>query len=203
MSDRALFRCGLSGFRRPEAFRCEHCGTLVEWRDKPTYRPGAFMRLRFCSRRCNAASRIMPAIERFEGRYKVRPNGCWEWKGHKRGGYGTFFDGQRDVNAHRWSWENANGEALGDRVCRHTCDNPSCVNPKHLEPGTQADNLADAAERGRIARGARNSGAKLTEDDIRAIRASTDTLEAIARRFNIVPSAVSNIRHRKRWGHVE
>lgn len=34
-------------------------------------------------------------------------------------------------------------------VVRHTCDNPPCVNPLHLLPGTHADNEQDKARRGR------------------------------------------------------
>lgn len=35
--------------------------------------------------------------------------------------------------------------------CRHACDTPACCNPDHLADGTQADNMRDAAERGRNA----------------------------------------------------
>lgn len=57
-------------------------------------------------------------------------------------------------------------------VIRHTCDNPLCCNPRHLIPGTQADNVRDMVERGRRgdSSGERNPKARLTWDDVRRIR---------------------------------
>jgi len=76
---------------------------------------------------------------------------CWEWQGAKTGdGYGGFWDGTKSSMAHRVSFVIANG--ITPNVCRHTCDNRSCVNPNHLLDGTQADNVRDAVERGRQGR---------------------------------------------------
>ena len=52
--------------------------------------------------------------------------------------------------AHRVSYEMANGPIPDGLIIRHKCDNPNCVNPKHLESGTQKDNMLDASFRGRI-----------------------------------------------------
>jgi hypothetical protein len=87
--------------------------------------------------------------------------GCWEWVGANKEGYGIvgFWDSKkkitRTVKAHRISWELKNGPipklaGIHGGVIRHTCDNRSCVNPNHLLLGTQADNVKDQVERGRL-----------------------------------------------------
>ena len=45
-------------------------------------------------------------------------------------------------------------------VLCHTCDNPRCVRPDHLFPGTMMDNIQDAKRKGRMASGNR-SGPRL------------------------------------------
>lgn len=93
------------------------------------------------------------SIKRFWNKVTVRGSDeCWLWTACVNGGgYGVFSAwGERPkmVLAHRFSYFLATGTV--PTVCRHTCDNPPCVNPAHLLDGTHKDNVFDKVRRGRI-----------------------------------------------------
>jgi hypothetical protein len=92
-----------------------------------------------------------PVQDRFEEKYKVNEiTGCWEWiAALDKRGYGVLSINNKPVKTHRLSYSLYKGDPTGLFVC-HTCDNPPCVNPKHLFLGTQLDNMKDAQSKGRI-----------------------------------------------------
>lgn len=68
---------------------------------------------------------------------------CWWWTATlSTGGYGQFWDGSRLIQAHRWSYEFFIGPILDGLQLDHLCRVRNCVNPSHLEPVTQKENLA-------------------------------------------------------------
>jgi hypothetical protein len=75
------------------------------------------------------------------------PDICWEVEKKDW----MFRDGEyRDYRSSRKSWAFHNGAIPNNlNVCHH-CDNPICINPKHLFIGTQQDNLLDAKKKGRL-----------------------------------------------------
>jgi DNA-binding CsgD family transcriptional regulator len=134
------------------------------------------------------------------------PNsGCWIFTGYLgRGGYGTFaIDKRVRMGAHRASYWAHKGEISGKDIL-HTCDVPWCINPDHLFAGTHAENMADMVAKGRAHRkpGSAHYFAKLTEDDVKAIRASGLRGAEIARRYGISRSTAYSVLLRNTWTHI-
>lgn len=113
--------------------------------------------------RVKRGPRQLPRRLRFFARVDVRgPDECWVWlAGTQLRGYGHFYDDdRRNRRAHRVAVELATGVPLADEVVvLHSCDNPPCVNARHLKVGTQVENLEDMRAKGR--------GYRFTADDVR------------------------------------
>lgn len=103
-------------------------------------------------------------------------DGCWLWTAHNVNSYGLFKWDRKVQLAHRISYRLKYGDFPQELDILHSCDNPSCVNPKHLFIGTHQDNMRDmmAKHRGNKASGER-SRHKLSDEDIRLIRNKHDT----------------------------
>lgn len=96
-----------------------------------------------------AMPRTKPLEQRFWSKVDKRDlDECWTWTAatnHR--GYGQL-DGRKATHV---AWELTNNKPfpVGKIAC-HTCDNPSCVNPAHIWPGTQKENMADCIAKGRF-----------------------------------------------------
>ena len=123
------------------------------------------------------------------------------------GGYGPH------LGAHRVAWMLAYGPIPDGLSVLHHCDNPICCNPAHLWLGTQADNIRDRDSKGRQATGVsrrtiksfgeKNGQAKLTRDNVRAIRKDQRSKYILGPLYNVSPSQIWRIRQGIHWGWLQ
>ena len=158
------------------------------------------------------------------------PDECWPWTAVKNDrGYGLVTYQRRNWKAPRLAFTLTYGDP-GMFWVLHRCDNPPCCNPAHLFLGTHEDNMADMRAKGRhatrtrtdylpsgdshharkrpevMARGEGHGNAKLTDADVRAIRAAWDSRQSsradLARSYGVAVNTIAGVVLRKTWRHV-
>jgi len=131
---------------------------------------------------------------------------CWLWTGTIPQGYGTTYYGRAKIQAHRLSWILCGNDIPEGHIIRHKCRNKNCVNPEHLETGTHAENQADRLRDGTSTRGIKHPQAKLTEEQVRAIRtiysAGNISQERLAKEYGVSRETISHIVQRRLWSHI-
>ena len=116
------------------------------------------------------------------------------------------------MRAHRYAWEMVKGLIPTGKAVLHHCDNPPCVRPNHLFLGTDLDNVRDmvikgrARHDGRKPQGEEHGASKLTDSDVRIIRAERNRgvlYAVLARRFGVGETAIRNIVKGVTWRSVK
>ncbi len=85
---------------------------------------------------------IAPAEDRFWSKVRKVEGSCWIWLGAKTGeGYGVLSIKGKLVRVHRYSYSTFRGPIPSGLTIDHLCRNRLCVNPSHLEPVTNWENI--------------------------------------------------------------
>lgn len=121
---------------------------------------------------------------------------CWIWQLWQTDeNYGRITlqrvdGGVSSQLAHRWVWEQKRGPIPHSLQLDHLCEQPACVNPDHLEPVTNAENVR------------RSRTTKLTWDDVRIIRAELAagaTHAELATRYRVCIATIGHIKSGRNW----
>jgi hypothetical protein len=155
-------------------------------------------------------SKVHLMKERFESNFtKSDDNSCWIWQGKLNPlGYGSFnlhigLCKYKKVVASRLSYEYYNGHISGKMYVCHTCDTPSCVNPRHLYLGTARRNAQDMSNKGRSLYGEKNPRAKFTNAQAEEIRKLLDrklcTMQYLANKHNVHVCTIKRIKYNKSY----
>lgn len=104
----------------------------------------------------------------------------------------------------RYIYEILNGPWEQGKVMRHLCNNRGCINPAHIVPGTQKENMMDRTACGKDPVGERNGRALVTKNDVIYIRKNPEKLtqRQLADKFGVTIYAISDIVTRRNWKHV-
>ena len=155
-------------------------------------------------------------IDRFWSKVDIKSEDeCWNWTACKiNTGYGQFGINYKIYKAHRISWIIHNCDIPEGLLICHTCDNPSCCNPKHLFLGTAKDNTQDMIKKGRyytgnhkgLNTGIKNGNTKLTEEQVLEIRQKyipwEYTQKMLADEYGVGITIISYIINNKSWKHI-
>lgn len=141
--------------------------------------------------------------------FVVDERGCHICTSHKgkvgknRLDYPKLHRDGREQQVDRYLWEISFGVRLAskDFLC-HTCDNPRCINIKHLFVGTQKDNMQDAMKKGRANRWDTNGMAKLSPEKVKEIRASTERNYVLAKKYGVCQATICLVKKHKNWRGV-
>jgi len=156
----------------------------------------------------------IPLEVRFWGKVS-KTSTCWNWIGGADPyGRGRIYVEGRLMPASHVVYIMAYKRIPHGKYILHTCDNPACVRPSHLFPGTQRDNIRDMISKGRAPhpskpriahiKHAQHRRNKLQPNQVYEIRELGQTTSQckLANQFNVSASTISYIIRLKRWRHL-
>jgi len=138
--------------------------------------------------------------------------GCWIWNGATTNfGHGRIKINNKTLSVHRISYEIHRGKIPNGLFVCHHCDNPTCINPKHLFLGTRSDNMKDAYNKGRIKipchHGEYAYQHILTEKDVKKIlkikKEKKISEQELGKKFGVARNTINNIINNRNWKHIK
>lgn len=140
--------------------------------------------------------------ERIVGRLLPTAGGCEVWTGGvNRDPFPRISVEGRSVPVARARWEHARGPVPAGQIVARRCGDPRCVALAHLHLLTPSEKHRRVTERGAFA-GEAHWNHRLTDSDVRAIRASSRTEHELAALYEVSPRTIRSVRGRHSWTHI-
>lgn len=187
-------KCCFIGIRRKVSRNCPNC--QKEFSVHPSnMRNGKPCCSTSCARRYGWASN---RTARFLARILVLPgpNACWIWTGNITGqGYGALLINNKQILAHRFSYEHFREPIPKGMLGCHKCNIPLCVSPHHVYVGDGKSNMRDMLVSGR-------SRAKLTTIQVQYALASNLTHAKLAVELGVSRTTITELKQGKIYKHI-
>lgn len=126
--------------------------------------------------------------------------GCWMWRGFlMHGKYPVLGYAGKQHFARRLAYIEYIGKPPAPGDLGVTCGHSACIKPQHAIARTRSESITASPHtrrgaRNNAPRGAAHPWSKLSDDDVRTIRTSTEPRATVARRYGISINYVSAIR---------
>lgn len=132
---------------------------------------------------------------------------CYEWTRHRSpSGYALVKIDGKPQRVSRYLLGLLDREDYIHIQAMHLCDNPPCVNLRHLRIGTRSENNKRPFSIGRQNnKGSNHSQAKLTEGQVLGIKillSLGQDNKSIALAYGVNQQTIHSIKRGIRWGHV-
>lgn len=133
--------------------------------------------------------------------YKVDENGCHICISHytRNDGYISVKIKGKNVRVHRLVYESNYGAIESGLVVMHKCDNPSCINPSHMELGTHKENMEDKTRKNRTPK----NQVRLNQEQKLELCLSNLTEDELCKKYGVSYRTVRNIKKRYREGYLK
>ncbi len=134
---------------------------------------------------------------------------CWEHSyAPDKNGYATIYINYQKYRLSRFIYEYHYQEDIPKNmlIC-HSCDNPKCVNPKHLFIGSHKDNMKDMVNKNRQAKGENQGTSKLTTIEVETILLDClnnkfNNMSEVSRCYKVSVQQITRILEGESWNHI-
>lgn len=122
---------------------------------------------------------------------KRGPDECWPHLGASQ-----MSVNKRPIQKRRLAWITTHGDIPEGQMVLLKCNSGFCCNPAHMYLGSYKEMAEDKRRAGRVP-------AKLTDDQVREIRASKLSTHKLGVIYQVAHSTIAKARNRELWAHVE